>query len=72
MEERDQIARFVSTWREAGPVLAEQKRRELQALSTPEALAQLADMFEHALRTAIPSDTSGLVEQQRYFQKLAR
>jgi hypothetical protein len=31
----------------------------------------LAAVFAHALGNAFPSDTSGLVEQQRYFQRLA-
>jgi hypothetical protein len=69
------IARWVATWREAGPALVEQKRRELEQLQTPRALAELAAAFAHALRAtgagAAP-DTSGLIEQQRYFQQLAR
>ena len=69
---RAEIERWVATWRDAGPALEEQKRNELAALETPRALTELAAAFEHALRNAIVSDTSGLVEQQRYFQRLVR
>ena len=68
--ERD-LKRWVATWRDAGPALDEQGRRELEQLDTPSALRMLAAAFEFALANAPPSDTSGLVEQQRYFQLLA-
>jgi len=67
-----QLARWVETWRKAEPALEEQRRGELEALTTPRALAELAAAFEHACRHASPSDSSGLVEQQRYFRQLAR
>ena len=68
--ERD-LERWVATWRDAGPALDEQSRRELEQLDTATALRQLAAAFDFALAHATPSDTSGLVEQQRYFQRLA-
>jgi len=67
-----QIERWVATWREAEPALAEQKRSELERLATPRALEELAAAFEHARLHPRVSDTSGLVEQQRYFQRLVR
>lgn len=70
--DREQIERWVATWREAGPLLAEQTRAELEQLATPRALSELAAAFEHARRRAPLSDTSGLVEQQRYFRQLTR
>ena len=70
--DRALIERWVATWREAEPALAEQKRAELEQLSTPRALAELAAGFEHARIRQSLSDTSGLVEQQRYFRQLAR
>ena len=69
--DRASLERWVATWREAGPPLDEQKRRELEQLDTATAVGQLAAVFAHALASAPPSDTSGLVEQQRYFQRLA-
>ncbi|MBI4503227.1 MAG: hypothetical protein HY700_18980 [Gemmatimonadetes bacterium] len=70
--DRALLERWVATWREAESVLAEQKRAELEALDTRRALSELAAAFEHARRRAPRSDTSGLVEQQRYFRQLAR
>jgi hypothetical protein len=70
--DRAHIERWVATWREAEPALAEQKRAELEQLATPRALSELAAAFEHARLRAPLSDTSGLVEQQLYFQQLVR
>ena len=66
-----ELARWVATWREAGPELAARGLEELRRLDTREALRQMADLFEHALRSAPPPDNvTGLVEQQRLFQAL--
>ncbi len=70
--DRALIERWVATWRDAEPALAEHKRAELESLATPRAVAELAAAFAHALRRATLSDTSGLIEQQRYFQQLRR
>jgi len=71
-EDGARLERWVATWREAEPALAEQKRAEVEGLATPRALAELAAAFAHARRRAPVSDSSGLVEQQRYFRQLAR
>lgn len=65
------LERWVATWRNAGLALDEQSRIELEQLDTATALSQLAAAFDFALRHAPPSETSGLVEQQRYFRQLA-
>jgi hypothetical protein len=70
--DRSQIERWVATWREAAPALAEQRRRDLEQLATPQALSELAAAFAHALLHAAVSDTSGLVEQQRRFRQLTQ
>ena len=64
------LERWVATWRSAGPAIEDQRRRELEQLDTPTALRQLAAAFRFALANAPVSDTSGLVEQQRYFRRL--
>jgi hypothetical protein len=61
---------WVLTWRAAGDALARIKRDELRQLDTCAALEQLADAFDHALRTAPATLTSGLIEQQRILQRL--
>ena len=67
---RDELKAWVQAWKHAGPALQAVKKAELRALSTAAALAQLADHYDYALRTATPTITSGLVEQQRVFMKL--
>lgn len=64
--------RWAETWARAGTALSEIQCRELRALDTRVALAQLADAFEHALRHAQPAESSGLVVQQRLFARLRR
>jgi len=64
--------RWAETWARAGQALAELKRRELRELDTGVALTQLADAFEYALRHARPTETSGLVVQQRLFARVRR
>jgi hypothetical protein len=61
---------WVTAWKRAGPALQAIKRTELRRLKTAAAIAQLEDHFAYALRTAKPTKTSGLVEQQRLFKKL--
>lgn len=64
------IRRWAAIWREAGPALAAIKRSELQRLKTADALAQLADAFDAAVRQARPTVTSGLIAQQELFGRL--
>lgn len=66
------LRRWVETWRAAGNALADIKRDELVRLDTVLALEQLADVFNHALRQAEPTSTSGLVVQQQLFAHLPR
>ena len=67
-----ELRRWVETWRDAGPALAAVKRQELRRLRTPDALRQLADAFDAAVREAPRTETSGLVIQQAIFQRLRR
>jgi len=71
-KEAADLKRWVQCWREAGPRLAEIRRRELQSLNTQQALLQLADAFESCRLHAPPRLTSGLVQQQAWFQRLRR
>ncbi|MEX2179710.1 MAG: hypothetical protein WD801_13420 [Gemmatimonadaceae bacterium] len=66
------LRRWVETWRNAGPALASVKRDELRRLRTADALRQLADAFDAAVRGAPRTETSGLVMQQAIFQRLRR
>lgn len=68
----DELKLWVSTWRGAGSALAEVKRAELSQLATADALRQLADAFDSAIRRAPRTSTTGLIEQQAIFQRLRR
>lgn len=68
MDKADEL-RWIEHWREAGPALEEQRRRELCAL-TPERALFFAEALLSLVRPeALPRRThSGLVEQQALFR----
>jgi hypothetical protein len=70
--DRNQLRAWVARWKAAGPRLAELRQRELESIDTQQALLSLADAFESCRLRFPPEPTSGLVEQQRLFQKLRR
>jgi hypothetical protein len=63
---------FVDQWRRLGPELEKIRKRELQDISTPQALQNLSGAFEDCRRRFKPRPTSGLVQQQAWFRKLPR
>jgi hypothetical protein len=63
---------WVETWKSAASELAAVRRRELQAIDTQTALANLADAFESCRINFTPAPTSGLVEQQAWFRLLRK
>ena len=64
MEEREMLRRYVENWRELGPKLEVIRRREIREAGNLKVLALLKEAFDHALRTAPPRTTSGMVEMQ--------
>ncbi|MFN7933840.1 MAG: hypothetical protein U0R19_10955 [Bryobacteraceae bacterium] len=72
MTEREQIQRWVQTWKDAGPELERIRLRELREEDNLLSLQMLARAFNHATRTHPPDGTSGLIEMQHYFAKLPR
>jgi len=69
----DQITqgrRSVAAWRRAGPALDRIRRRELRALDVYAAIAHLCGPADYSQAPRAPKPTSGLLEQQRLFQKL--
>lgn len=68
----EEAREFVERWRKAGPELEEVRREELRGLTDVDArrLFNAVLEFANALRHHRP--TSGLVEQQRLFQKARR
>ena len=63
------LRRWVATWIKAGPKLEAIRRRELRALSDQERMRIADELLQIGFRFARPRPTSGLVQQQRWFQK---
>jgi hypothetical protein len=70
--ERKMISQWVAAWRRAGPELERLRREELQHQDTEQSLQNLARAFEFCRLHNKPSPSSGLVEQQRWFQKMRK
>jgi len=62
-------AGFVAHWARVGPLLAQVTRQEQSQLTEEQHLQAVANVLELAKPDASPSNTSGLVEQQRIFLK---
>jgi hypothetical protein len=70
--EREQLRHWVACWKEAGARLEELRREELRHVDTQQSLLSLAGAFESCRLHHKPSPTSGLVEQQYWFRRLAK
>jgi hypothetical protein len=70
-EERDQMKRWVDTWKRAGPLLERIREGEVRQANTADAFRAFNGMALLTARTHPPKPISGLVEQQRWFSKLA-
>ena len=63
--------RWVKVWQQAGPRLERVRREELRRLDPQRAIALLCGEADYTVPPRAPRPTSGLVEQQRWFMKLA-
>ena len=61
--------RWVEQWRRAAVALAEMKRYELQRLTDEQAWRETEDLLSLVDYYPRHSETSGLVEQQAWFQR---
>jgi hypothetical protein len=71
----EQIAlgrRWVEAWKQAAPELERMRREELRALDAFAAISLITGPADYTREPRAPKPTSGLVEQQRLFQKLVR
>ena len=71
----EQIAegrRWVKAWAEAAPELERLRRQELRALDAFDTIALLCGPADYHVEPRAPRPTSGLVEQQRLFQRMRR
>lgn len=69
MNSREAMRAWVERWRLAGPELERVRQSELRAVDTVAAVSGL-DGLAWVLREHLPAPSSGLVEQQRWFQLL--
>lgn len=70
----EQIAegkRWVRTWADAGAALEQLRREEVRRLDTLKTIALLCGPADYHQPPFAPKPTSGLVEQQRWFAKVA-
>lgn len=65
----DEAREYVARWKQAGPVLEKVRREELRKLCDEDVRTQIHDLLEIAGSFRQHRPTSGLVEQQRIFQK---
>jgi hypothetical protein len=65
----EEAREFVERWRKAGPELEKVRREELRALTDAEARELFRSLLELASLHRQNRPTSGLVQQQRLFQK---
>lgn len=66
--EQANARRWGQAWKEAGPELEAFRRQEIRATDTRQSIPAFDGLFEAAVRDFPPRNTSGLVEQQRWFQ----
>jgi hypothetical protein len=70
-EEREQLRRWVASWKRAGERMEQLRREELPRTDAQRSLLCLASAFESCRLHYKPLPTSGLVEQQYWFRRLA-
>jgi hypothetical protein len=70
-EERETVKIWVDTWKRAGVALAEIKRQELTSVEYGRDQALIDEMLLWAHEHRTERLTSGLVDQQRIFKKIA-
>jgi hypothetical protein len=69
--ETERLRQWAACWKRAGARMEELRREELRHTDTQQSLMSLAGAFESCRLHYKPLPTSGLVEQQRWFRKLA-
>lgn len=65
------VRRWVEGWRRAGAELERIRRAELRQIDGYRAIELLCGPGDYTQPPRAPQPTSGLIEQQRWFKKLA-
>ena len=67
--EKAQARAWIKNWQELGPILEAERRKSIRSANTADAIASL-DLAYKAARLHRPRrESSGLVEQQRWFKR---
>ncbi len=69
--ERQQYKEYAERWKRVGPLLEEQREEDVRRSDTVSAFAFFSKMPLFNLKHFPPLPSSGLVEQQRWFRKIA-
>ncbi|MEM6392883.1 MAG: hypothetical protein AAF797_08940 [Planctomycetota bacterium] len=59
---------FVERWKKLGPILEEQREKDIRATNTARDLEAFDGVMEHALRASPPKPISGLIELHRWLR----
>lgn len=62
---------FAARWRRVGPLLEEQREDDVRRSDTASNVAAFSRLWSETVKKEPPLPTSGLIEQQRIFMKLA-
>jgi hypothetical protein len=71
-EQIEQGREWVAAWKRAGVELERVRREELRALDAYAAISLLVGPADYTIEPRAPRPSSGLVDQQRFFQMLRR
>jgi len=71
-EEIENTKKWVETWRKAGPILEKIRREEVRNLDAFKTISLLCGPADYTIAPRAPKPTSGLIEQQFWFMKVAR
>ena len=69
--EKEKIKRTIKAWKNAAPILEQERRKRIQEADTRAFIEMTAGMVLAYLARNGSRDYSGLVEQQRYFRKMS-
>jgi hypothetical protein len=67
--EREQVRAWIRRWEKVGPILEKLRARSLRHVDTTAALESFGLAYKSAKLHCKPRASSGLVEQQRWFQR---
>jgi hypothetical protein len=70
--EKDQIRAWIRNWERVGPILERVRLESLRSVDTADAIAAFDLAYKSARLRLPPRPGSGLVEQQRWFERAHR